>query len=43
MVITSGGRTVSSAVNKVYEEVSEIKFNGLYYRKDICSSPSAEI
>jgi len=35
MVITAQGRTLSSAVKKVYDEVSDIEFRGLSYRKDI--------
>lgn len=35
-VLTSIAGTNSSATKKVYEEVSNITFNGIYYRKDIC-------
>lgn len=36
LVLTSTGKTTNSAVNNVYNEAECIKFNGLYYRKDIC-------
>lgn len=38
MIITSKGRTVSSARDKVYDEAKSIKFDGIYYRKDICEN-----
>lgn len=34
--ISASASTPARAVNKVYEEVEELSFNGLYYRKDIC-------
>ncbi len=36
MVLTSIARTNSKSVEKVYEEASNLDFNGIYYRKDIC-------
>lgn len=36
LVLTSTARTISSACEKVYDEVSEISFKGISYRKDIC-------
>ena len=38
LVLTSSGRTLKSATDKVYSEAEEIKFKGLFYRKDICRS-----
>lgn len=38
LILTGIAGTVSGASNKVYNEASEIKFKGLYYRKDICNS-----
>ena len=35
LVLTTTGRTVTSSVNKMYREAGEIKFNGMYYRRDI--------
>ncbi len=37
MVLTAKASTVSSAAKKMYEEASEITFNGISYRKDICT------
>ncbi len=34
--VTTTANTVSSAVNKMYQEVKDINFDGMYYRKDIC-------
>lgn len=34
--LTATGRTLSSAVNKIYEELKDINYNGMFYRKDIC-------
>ena len=36
LVLTSIANTNSKASQKVYEEVANIDFNGIYYRKDIC-------
>ena len=38
LILTSTGRTTSSATEKVYEEIDNISFNGMKYRKDICRS-----
>ena len=43
MVLTSTARTVSSSVNKVYEEIKNIKFKGLSYRKDICKAINTDL
>lgn len=37
-VLTSSAGTNSKSVEKVYEEASNVDFNGIYYRKDICKS-----
>ena len=37
-VFTSSARTVSSAINNLYEEVKYINFKGISYRKDICKA-----
>lgn len=34
--LTTSAPTLSKAVDKMYNEVSELNFNSLYYRKDIC-------
>ena len=36
MVLTSIAGTNTSSTNKVYDEVSNISFDGMFYRKDIC-------
>jgi phosphoribosylamine--glycine ligase len=36
LVLTSLGRTASTSTARVYEDVKNISYNGLYYRKDIC-------
>ena len=36
MVLTAQGSTVASSTARVYEEVENIRFEGLSYRKDIC-------
>ncbi len=36
MLLTTTGSTVSSATSKVYDEVKNITFDGISYRKDIC-------
>ena len=36
LVLTLAGRTTSSSTQKAYDEIKNINFNGLYYRKDIC-------
>ena len=36
MVLTTSASTVARASKLVYEEASEVNFNGIYYRKDIC-------
>ena len=36
LVLTAYASTVTSSKNKVYDEVENIKFKGLWYRKDIC-------
>lgn len=36
VVLTSSGTTASKAVSKMYEEVEDIDFKGMHYRKDIC-------
>lgn len=38
IVVTATAGTVSKAVEKAYEEVSNIQYNGISYRKDICKS-----
>lgn len=43
MVLTSLGRTVTSSVEKAYEEAKCINFTGISYRKDICKSITATI
>jgi phosphoribosylamine--glycine ligase len=35
-VLTSSASTLSRAKNNLYDELSEIKFDGIKYRKDIC-------
>ena len=36
MLLSTSANTVNAAKLKLYEEVKNIKFNGLYFRKDIC-------
>lgn len=36
MLLTATGSTVSSATSRAYEEVKNITFDGIFYRKDIC-------
>jgi len=36
LVLTTLAGTVTSSTKKVYEEVQNLNFNGIYYRKDIC-------
>ena len=36
LVITSSGRTATTATKNVYEDLDCLKFKGIYYRKDIC-------
>ncbi len=38
IVLTSTANTNTKSAQKVYEEASNIDFNGIYYRKDICRS-----
>ncbi len=40
LVITASGRTVTSSAERAYDEVENIRFKGLSYRKDICKSSS---
>ena len=40
-VLTAKAHTVNSALKKAYEEVSELDYEGLYYRKDIAKSFNA--
>ena len=35
LVVTTSALTISSAVSKVYEEIQDIKFEGISFRKDI--------
>ncbi len=35
-IMTAVSRTISSAVEKVYQEAENIDYNGIFYRKDIC-------
>lgn len=35
LVLTALGRTITSSTNKVYNEVENIDFKGIYYRKDV--------
>ena len=42
-VLTSSGRTISTASKKVYDEVKLINFSGLQYRTDICKSHTASV
>ena len=37
MVVTSSASSVSKACEKVYNELKDIDFSGIYYRKDICA------
>lgn len=37
-VLTQSANTLSRAKNKLYEDLSEIKFDGIKYRKDICQN-----
>lgn len=43
LVLTSKGRTVTTSVERVYEEAKTINFAGLSYRKDICKSLTANV
>lgn len=38
LVLTTKARSLASAVEKAYDELAEIDYNGLAYRKDICKS-----
>lgn len=40
IVMTAFAHTISSSVNKIYEEVKSIDFNGLMFRRDICKPGS---
>lgn len=40
LLLTAFARTVTEAAGKVYEEIKNINFNGMKYRKDICKSPT---
>jgi phosphoribosylamine--glycine ligase len=33
--VTALGKTYGDAINKVYDAVSKIEFDGMYFRKDI--------
>ncbi len=43
LVLTSKGRTVTSSVEKGYEEANTINFTGISYRKDICKTLATDI
>ncbi len=43
LVITAFSRTITNATNKIYEEVKNLDFNGIYYRKDICKANKIDI
>lgn len=36
MVVTATSSVASSSIKKVYSEIENISFNGMFYRKDIC-------
>jgi phosphoribosylamine-glycine ligase len=36
MVLTSIASSIAKSKNLVYQEVSEISYDGIFYRKDIC-------
>lgn len=36
LMLTSTGSTINASARKVFEEASNIDFQGIYYRKDIC-------
>lgn len=38
LTVTAIGRTISTAVNRAYDEIKNINFNGMSYRKDIGKS-----
>ena len=42
-VITASASTVTKACDKVYDEISELSFAGMNYRKDICKTRTTEI
>ena len=41
LVMTALARTATSSTNKIYDEVENVSFKGISYRKDICKSMSA--
>ena len=41
LVMTALPRTATSSTNKIYDEVENVSFKGISYRKDICKSMSA--
>ena len=43
LVLTAFARTVTSATDKVYQEIENINFKGLYYRKDICKPVKIDV
>ena len=43
LVLTAKGRTVTSSVEKAYEEAEAINFSGISYRKDIGKSLTANV
>lgn len=38
LCITSTSSSIAKAAHKVYQEIKDINFNGIYYRKDICKN-----
>lgn len=37
MAVVARGRNIAEAIDKVYQEVGKVSFEGMYYRKDIAS------
>ena len=43
MNITTTAATVSKSISMVYDEVDNIKFEGMFFRKDICKPSLVQI
>lgn len=43
LVLSASGRTLSSSIERVYEGVNDIKFRGMFYRKDIGNCITATV
>ena len=39
LCVTASGKTYQDAIDKAYDAVSKIEFDGMYFRKDIGKKP----